>query len=97
MTRYVLEELQPFHWSSEESVAYEAALEAIGEAIGAYTAVIADERAKPVPDRHRIDAWLQARQGCAQRRQHLDPTNHEDIQQVRRYYSTLARNTGPSK
>jgi hypothetical protein len=42
----VARRLRPFEWSSGESVAYEAAVEAINEAVGAYTALIAAEETK---------------------------------------------------
>ncbi|MER6481773.1 hypothetical protein [Streptomyces filamentosus] len=42
--------LEPHDWSNEETAAYEAAIEAVNGAVGAYSARIAAEEAKPHPD-----------------------------------------------
>jgi hypothetical protein len=84
-------QMQSFEWDSEESVAYEAAVEAINEAVGAYTARIAAEEAKPVPDAARITAAEVGQAECARRREKLDPADHAQIGAARREFSDLAR------
>ncbi|MGW5343400.1 hypothetical protein [Streptomyces sp. HUAS TT3] len=80
-----------FEWSSEESVAYEAAIEAINGAVGAYTARIHTESGKPSPDADLIGQWRDRRGELARVRERLDPSDHERIAEVRRYYADLAR------
>jgi len=48
--RPVLGDLDGFIWSTEAAVAYEAAIEAINGAVGAYTALIEAEESRAVPD-----------------------------------------------
>jgi hypothetical protein len=87
----VLDELQSFDWSSQESVAYEAAIEAINAAVGAYTARIAAEETKPQPDGGVIAAWHDGLINCTAQRRQLDPADHGQIAEVRRRFSELAR------
>jgi predicted hotdog family 3-hydroxylacyl-ACP dehydratase len=87
----VLSGLQPFSWSSEESVAYEAALEAINGAVGAYSALIAAEEAKPVSDPGVIAAARSARADCAHWRERLDPADHAAVSEIRRRFAQLAQ------
>jgi len=47
--RSIISNLRGFTWSTGESVAYEAAVEAINGAVGAYSAVIAAEEVKKNP------------------------------------------------
>jgi predicted hotdog family 3-hydroxylacyl-ACP dehydratase len=86
----VLSQLQPFTWSSEDSVAYEAALEAINGAVGAYSAVIAAEEAKPAPDPAVISAARDGQAQCARWRDQLDPADRADVAEARRRFSELA-------
>lgn len=72
--RPVLGSVHGFSWSTEESVAYEAAVEAINDAVGAYTAVIAAEERKAAPDQAVIAAAQSGRADCARWREGLDPT-----------------------
>jgi hypothetical protein len=83
--------LRGFPWSSEESVAYEAALEAINAAVGAYSAVIAGEEAKAEPDTFAISAALSGQAECARRREELDPADRPQIAAARREFAELAR------
>ncbi|MFF5447214.1 hypothetical protein [Streptomyces sp. NPDC012888] len=80
-----------FTWSSEESVAYEAAIEAINGAVGAYTARIHAERAKPHPDHDLVTDLLDGQRQCARAREELKPTDHAQIADTRRRYADLAR------
>jgi hypothetical protein len=75
----VLDQLEPHIWSSEESVAYEAAIEAINDAVGAYSAVIAEQESKAEPDTAVIAAAEAAQANCALPREQLDPTDREQI------------------
>ncbi|HCU95388.1 MAG TPA: hypothetical protein DHU96_22830 [Actinobacteria bacterium] len=86
-----LSQLQPFTWSTEESVAYEAALEAINGAVGAYSAVIAAEETKREPDRRIIEAARAGRADCARWREQLDPADRAAVAETRRRFSRLAR------
>lgn len=79
----IIDQLEPFVWSDQESVAYEAALEAINELVGAYTALIARERATETPDLDAITRWTQQRAACAGARRALDPTDHAEVARVR--------------
>lgn len=87
----VLSQVQPFTWSSEDSVAYEAALEAINGAVGAYSAVIAAEEAKPAPDPAVISAARDGQAECARWRDRLDPADRADVAEARRRFSELAK------
>ncbi|WP_052713800.1 hypothetical protein [Streptomyces katrae] len=80
-----------FQWSSEESVAYEAAIEAINGAVGAYTARIHAERSKAAPDGELVGLWRERRGELAKVREQLDPADHEQIAEVRRRYAALTR------
>lgn len=92
--RSMLDGLTGFTWDSTESVSYEAALEAIGELMGAYTAKINSARASAAPDEEAIRSWQDARQRCAEKRRSLNPTDHEEVARVRREYAAAARDLG---
>jgi hypothetical protein len=81
--------VQPFAWSSEESVAYEAAVEAVNGAVAAYSARIAAEEAGERPDREKIARWRAARAECARSREGLDPTDGVAIAAARQRYTAL--------
>jgi hypothetical protein len=89
--RSVLSQLQSFTWSSEDSVAYEAAIEAINGAVGAYTALIAAEEARQEPDQRVIADARERRAGCARWREQLDPADRAAVAQTRRRFSQLAQ------
>jgi hypothetical protein len=86
----VLSELESFTWSSEDSVAYEAAIEAINGAVGAYTALIAAEEAKQQPDQSVLAAAREGRAECARWREQLDPADRAAVAEARRRFSQLA-------
>jgi len=86
----VLSQLQSFTWSSEDSVAYEAAIEAINGAVGAYSALIAAEEAKQQPDQRVIAAAREGRAECARWREQLDPADRAAVADTRRRFSQLA-------
>jgi hypothetical protein len=87
----VIGNLPPYTWDSEESVAYEVALEAINEVRGVLTAKVAAERAKPSPDAGRIAEWRTARGKYAEVARRLDPTDHAEVARIRQEYPALAR------
>ena len=86
----ILSQLQPFTWLSEDSVAYEAALEAINGAVGAYSAVIAAEEAKGASDPAVISAARDGQAECACWRDQLDPADRAQVTEARRHFSQLA-------
>ncbi|MGW6588379.1 hypothetical protein [Streptomyces globisporus] len=78
-------------WSNEETAAYEAAIEAINGAVGAYSSKIAKERAKESPDQAVIENAIAARRNLAQEREGLRSDDAEQIAVARREYAQLAR------
>jgi len=86
----VLDQLGSHEWSTQESVAYEAAIEAINGAVGAYTARINAEQAEAQPDTQKIDDWRGQRRECEAVRRGLDPADHEQIARARQRYAALA-------
>lgn len=83
--------MKPYEWSSQESVNYEAALEAINELIGAYSARIAREEAKVTPDLAAVASWEAETDACVQAQRNLDPTQHDDVARIRRDYPIQVR------
>lgn len=78
-------------WSAQEAVFYEAALEAIHGAMGAYNALIAREEAKTNPDHELIQKADAERRACIKHRQSLDPADADQVARTRAYYSELTR------
>ncbi|MFC7933954.1 hypothetical protein [Streptomyces cinereoruber] len=87
----ITHELTPYDWSTKETAAYEAAVEAVNGAVGAYTARIAAERAKASPNQDAIDADTAACRQLAREREELQPDDREQIANARRRYAALAR------
>ncbi|GAB4590251.1 hypothetical protein [Nocardia sp. IFM 10818] len=81
--RSVLDQMRGFSWSSEESVAYEAAIEAVNKAVGAYSALLAALETAESPDPAAIADALSAQQRLARVREQLDPTDHDQIAATR--------------
>ncbi len=86
----VLDGLESFPWSSHESVAYEAALEAINGVVGAYSAKIAAEKSKAAPDEQVIETARAGRAECARWRAQLDPADPDAVAETRRRFTQLA-------
>jgi hypothetical protein len=82
----VLDQIEGFAWSTEESVAYEAAIDAINGAVGAFTALIA-----AAPDPAVIAEARFGRAECARWRERLDPTDHEAVAATQRRFTQLTR------
>ncbi|MEU3282424.1 hypothetical protein [Streptomyces antibioticus] len=87
----VTHELAPYEWSNEETAAYEAAVEAIHEAIAAYSALIATEEGKDWSDQSLIDEARAAQSRLVRERESLRSTDQEEIRQARLHYPGLAK------
>ncbi|AVH54850.1 hypothetical protein C4B68_02475 [Streptomyces dengpaensis] len=83
--------MRGFEWDSEEAVAYEAAIEAVNGVVGAYSARIAAEEARPEPDAQAIAAAIAGRREVQRLRESLDPADHAAIARTRREMTELAR------
>ncbi|MFE3688927.1 hypothetical protein ACFXPM_37650 [Streptomyces sp. NPDC059095] len=82
----VIGSLRPYRWSSEQSVAYEAAIEAINGVVGAYSALIADAESRPGTVAE-IAEYRRLRSECQQERRALKAEDTEHIARVRAAYS----------
>ncbi|WP_309031541.1 hypothetical protein [Streptomyces alfalfae] len=87
----ITHQLEPYEWSNEETAAYEAAIEAVNGAVGAYSARIAAEEAEPNPDPEVIREARAAQTRLAREREELRSTNREQIAAARQRYAQLAR------
>lgn len=87
----VLSQLEGFAWSTEESAAYEAALDAINDAVGAYTALIAAQERSATPDPAVIAEARTGRAECARSRKQLDPADHPAVAAARQRFTQLTR------
>lgn len=83
--------LEEYEWSNEETAAYEAAIEAVNGAVGAYSARIAAEKAQPHPDQQVIRGARAAQARLAREREELRSTDREQIAAARQRYTQLAR------
>jgi hypothetical protein len=86
----ITDQLEPYEWSNEKTAAYEAAIEAINGAVGAYSKVIAAEEAKAVPAQGVIDAARAAQFRLAREREALRSSDQEQIASARAHYAKLA-------
>ncbi|MFG2296444.1 hypothetical protein [Streptomyces sp. NPDC048603] len=86
----VTHQLEPHDWSNEETAAYEAAIEAVNGAVGAYSALIAAEKGKTDPDQGVIQRARAARAQLAREREGLRPDDREQIAAARRHYAQVA-------
>ncbi|CAL9332581.1 hypothetical protein C1708_32405 [Streptomyces sp. DH-12] len=87
----ITDQLDPHEWSNEDTAAYEAAIEAVNGAVGAYSAVIAAEEAKAAPDGSVIEAARAAQNRLAREREGLRSSDREQIAAARARYAALAR------
>ncbi|MCX5077744.1 MULTISPECIES: hypothetical protein [unclassified Streptomyces] len=87
----ITHQLPTYDWSNEGTAAYEAAIEAVNGAVGAYSALIAAEEAKPAPDQAVIANALAAQARLAKEREGLRSDDGEQIAAARRHYAQLAR------
>ncbi|GGV54583.1 hypothetical protein GCM10010293_68590 [Streptomyces griseoflavus] len=87
----ITNQLEPHEWSNEETAAYEAAIEAVNGAVGAYSAVISAEEAKAAPDRSVIEDARAAQTQLAREREGLRSSDREQIAAARSRYAQLTR------
>lgn len=87
----IIDQLGPYEWSNEETAAYEAAIEAVNGAVGAYSALIAAEEGKPTPDQGVIEQARAAQTRLARNRECLRSTDRDQITAARAHYARLAR------
>ena len=83
--------LEPHGWSNEETAAYEAAIEAINGAVGAYSALITAQERRAEPDRGVVATARAAQAALAREREQLRSTDHDQLAEVRTRYAQLAR------
>ncbi|MFI6530700.1 hypothetical protein [Streptomyces uncialis] len=86
----VSHQLGEHEWSDEGTAAYEAAIEAVNGAVGAYSALIAAEERKLHPDREAIGEAVAAQVRLARERESLRSADHEQIAGARAHYTKLA-------
>ncbi|MFE9795605.1 hypothetical protein ACFYRL_28170 [Streptomyces goshikiensis] len=86
----VTHQLARYTWSDKETAAYEAAIEAVNGAVGAYSAVIAAEERGPGADPGVIAGARSAQSRLAREREGLRSTDHEQIAEARAHYARLA-------
>ncbi|MFF5256872.1 hypothetical protein ACFY4K_33175 [Streptomyces leeuwenhoekii] len=87
----ITDQLDSYEWSNEETAAYEAAIETVNGAVGAYSALISAEEAKDTPNQAVIDDARAARAQLAREREGLRSTYREQIAAARAHYAQLAR------
>jgi hypothetical protein len=76
-------------WSPEDGVAYEVAVEAINQVVGAYSGLIGREEATDSPDATAIESWRTARGEWARRRRALSPADRAGVDRVLEECSAL--------
>ncbi|MEV6179967.1 hypothetical protein [Streptomyces sp. NPDC052015] len=90
MSEPVIGNLRPHTWSSEESVAYEAAIEAINGVVGAYSRLIADAESRPGAEDEAAE-YRRLRAACHQERRALRAEDTEGVARVRAAYAARLR------
>ena len=83
--------LESYGWSNEDTAAYEAAIEAINGAVGAYSALIAAQERRAEPDRGVVDSARAAQAALAREREQLRSTDHDQLAEVRARCAQLSR------
>ncbi len=86
----VLAGLEPFEWSNDRSVAYEVAIEVIGQAMACYTALIDREQRGANRD-ELIQAWEAAQTECSRLRRELDFFDDAAVERARTDYAALVK------
>ncbi|MBH1934123.1 hypothetical protein I5Q34_07410 [Streptomyces sp. AV19] len=74
-------------------MAYEAAVEAANAVVGALSALIAREEAKPAAERDEgaIRMWEDEQARCHRVREQLDPANTSEVARLRRHFAERAQ------
>ncbi|WP_229868604.1 hypothetical protein, partial [Streptomyces chryseus] len=85
--------LPPYEWDSEQSVSYEAAIEAINGVVGAYSALIAREEEKPeaARDEAALAEWDRLCGECQKVREQLDPQDDARVHEIRARFARTYR------
>jgi hypothetical protein len=78
----VLAELGTATWSAPQAVAYETALEGVGQAIGFYAELIGQEEAAADPDLAAIEGWRGQQHAWALRGRELVPGDVKAIESI---------------
>ncbi len=91
VTEWDIRDVPAYEWDSERAVSYEVALETLGDAVATYTALVHQEKSKPVPDAEKIAVWEAEITKAATRRQTLDHKDRERIRQVTDEYAAVVR------
>lgn len=78
-------------WTPIESAEFEAAREAIGHLMAIYTTLIRDEKAKPTPDKQRLDELYSDRGQLHRERDDLAIHDKERIAKARTVYGGKIR------
>ncbi|MET8773909.1 hypothetical protein AB0H49_18225 [Nocardia sp. NPDC050713] len=81
--------LPSYEWHTMDVAAYEAVLDLINSAVGAYSARISAEYKKQEPDRAVIDAALAAQKLLADERRNLRSDDRARVDEAGRYYRRL--------
>ncbi|MFE9968933.1 hypothetical protein [Streptomyces sp. NPDC005525] len=82
--------LRPHTWDSQQSVAYEAAIEAINGVVGAYSRLITDAESLPGAE-DEIAEYRRLRAACQQERLSLKDEDTENVARVRAAYAARLR------
>ncbi|MFI5689927.1 hypothetical protein [Streptomyces sp. NPDC051636] len=90
MNEPVIGNLPPHSWSSEQSVAYEAAIEAINGVVGAYSHLIADAEHRPGAE-ETVAEYRRLRAACQQERRALRAEDTQAVARVRADYAARLR------
>ncbi|MFC7872033.1 hypothetical protein ACFUS2_12905 [[Kitasatospora] papulosa] len=90
MSEPVISNLRPHVWSSEQSVAYEAAIEAINGVVGAYSGLLSEAEGRPGADAEAAE-YRRLRAACQQERRSLKAEDTENIARVRAAYAARLR------
>ncbi|MGI5484865.1 hypothetical protein [Streptomyces lavendofoliae] len=85
----MIKNLRPYTWSSEESVAYEAAIEAINGVVGAYSSLITEAENRGAQDE--AAEYRRLRAACHQERRALRAEDTEGVVRVRATYAARLR------
>ena len=78
-------------WTQDEAIAFECACDCIGDMMAIYSARIADEKLKDVPDAGNLAEMYAARTKLAHERLALHVTDHANIARIRAEYGAIVR------
>ena len=80
----IVDDLEPFVWSNDESIAYEVTVEMINEVVGLCSALDEaqhDGEGNPL-EAPALEQLAKVRREWCRRRDSLDPTNHDEIRRI---------------